>query len=184
MNDLWIQDTMQKASTSIQSRRITRMRLNVSTLSPNRFSTCSRSSSPTLQLHPSVSVGPSPPPRPNCRDVHVEPTKIQLLSGYPHAPLHAAAYFHPASVTTSSTRHGLPCLTHLGKASSCSCKPWRPVKEKLSKFLHACCLTRVRPRGRHEQRHKQAQVAAVALARGDYMGSHGAGGGRRRSGGD
>jgi hypothetical protein len=33
MNDLWIQDKMEKASsTSIQSRRITRMRLNVSTL--------------------------------------------------------------------------------------------------------------------------------------------------------
>jgi hypothetical protein len=94
-------------------------------LSPNRFSTCSHSSSPTLQLHPSVSVGPSPPPRPNCRDVDVESTKIQLLSGYPHAPPHAAAYFHPASVTTYSTRHGFPCLTHLGKAFSCSCKPWR-----------------------------------------------------------
>jgi hypothetical protein len=58
------------------------------------------------------------------------------------------------------------------------------VKERLSRsrFLHACYLKRAR-RGCHEEQHYEAQVAAMALARG-LFGSCCGRGGRGRGGGD
>lgn len=121
------------------------------TPSPNQFSTrplgfiSSRaSSSPTLQLHPFGSVGPSLQPRPNCPDVHVESTKNPAPSCYQHAPLPPTTTLRPSVSTylimVLSAAHCLPCLAHLGKHPPARIDLFITLVGEKSTSFHACGL--------------------------------------------